>query len=77
MKTVSSYFVTGAEQSQATMSDIWPTDQGLVSGTLKRMKKLSRNVAVGAAKPYKTPEVRSVTNTRRIVHKNNGLIWLQ
>lgn len=77
MKTVSSYFVTGADQNQATMSDIWPTDQGLVSGSRKRMKKLSRNVAVGAANPYKTPEARTVTNTRRIVHKNNGITCLQ
>ena len=51
MKTVSSYFFKGAEQNQATMSDIWPIDQDLMSRTPKRKKKLSRNVAVGAANP--------------------------
>ena len=41
-----------------------------------RKKKISRNVAVGAANPYKTLEARSVMNARRIVHQN-GITCLQ
>jgi hypothetical protein len=76
VKTVFSYFLKGAEQNQATMSDIWPIDQDLMSGTPKRKNKLSRNVAVDAANPYKTLEARSDMKTRRIVHQN-GITWLQ
>jgi hypothetical protein len=59
------------------MSDIWPIDQDLMSGTPQRKKKLSGNAPVGASNHYRTLEARSVINTLRIVHQNKGITCLQ